>query len=72
MITAEQVAHFRTFGFLVFRQLFTPDEVDLMRREALEIMAEERGDASAKYPPSSVGKGLGRTASREIIERNTR
>lgn len=45
MITAEQVAHFRTFGFLVFRQLFTPDEVDLMRREALEIMAEERGDA---------------------------
>ena len=25
-LTEQQINHFRTFGFLVFRQLFTPDE----------------------------------------------
>ena len=43
MITAEQRAHFETFGFLVMRQVFTPDEIAVMTREANEIMDEERG-----------------------------
>lgn len=27
MITAEQVAHYKTFGFLALREAFNPDEV---------------------------------------------
>ena len=44
MLTPEQIAHFSTFGFLVMRQVFTPDEISVMTREANEIMDEERGD----------------------------
>jgi hypothetical protein len=43
MLTKEQIAHFQTFGFLVLRQLFTAEEAVLMKREAEEIFAEERG-----------------------------
>ena len=43
MLTPGQVAHFRTFGFLVLRQLFTPDEVATMKRESDEIFDEVRG-----------------------------
>ena len=43
MLTPGQIAHFETFGFLVLRQLFTPDEMSIMRREAGEIFAEDRG-----------------------------
>ena len=34
MLSPEQIAHFETFGFLVLRQLFTQDEMSVMRREA--------------------------------------
>ena len=43
MLTPEQIAHFNTFGFLVMRQFFTPDEMAVIAREANEIMDEERG-----------------------------
>ena len=43
MLTAGQVAHYETFGFLVLRQLFTPAEVSTMRREAEKIFEDERG-----------------------------
>ena len=43
MLTAEQVAHFQTFGFLVLRQLFTGDEISVMKREAEEIYDDDRG-----------------------------
>ena len=32
-LSEQQLNHFNAFGFLVFRQLFSPDEVDLYRRE---------------------------------------
>ena len=44
MLTPGQIAHFETFGFLVLRQLFTPDEVAIMSREAGEIFEEDRRD----------------------------
>src|SRR5438093_3924776 len=38
MLTEAQVAHFRTFGFLIFRQLFSPDEVRTIRAEVRQGM----------------------------------
>ena len=42
MLTPGQIAHFETFGFLLLRQLFTPDEAAIMKREAIEIFDEVR------------------------------
>ena len=42
MLTKEQVAHFRTFGFVVQRDLFSPEEMKSMERDFDEVMAEER------------------------------
>ena len=33
MLTEQQVNHFNTFGFLIFRQLFTPEEVETINAE---------------------------------------
>jgi len=33
MLNEEQTVHFQTFGFLIFRQLFTPDEVKTLNTE---------------------------------------
>ena len=43
MLTPGQIAHFETFGFLVLRQLFTPEEAAIMKRESIEIFDEVRG-----------------------------
>ena len=45
MLTPQQVAHFETFGFLVLRDVFTPEEMDTIERECNEIMKEVRGGA---------------------------
>jgi ectoine hydroxylase-related dioxygenase (phytanoyl-CoA dioxygenase family) len=44
-ITAEQVAYFRTFGYLPLRQAFSPDEVAAIVREFDEMLAQERRGA---------------------------
>ena len=38
MLTDQQIAHYRTFGFLTFRQYFQPNEVETLRREFLSSM----------------------------------
>ena len=43
MLTPEQKAHFQTFGFVVLRQLFTRDEMSVIKRESDEIFDEVRG-----------------------------
>lgn len=43
MLTAEQVAHYEAFGFLMLRKLFSAEEAALMKREAEEIFDEDRG-----------------------------
>ena len=43
MITSEQKAHFGVFGFLVIRQMFSPDEVTVITREFEAAMLEARG-----------------------------
>ena len=43
MLTPGQVAHFQAFGFLVLRNVFTPEDMNTIEREANEIMEEVRG-----------------------------
>ncbi|MCY4603094.1 MAG: hypothetical protein OXE49_02585, partial [Gemmatimonadetes bacterium] len=33
MLTDQQLQHFRTFGFVSLRKLFTPEEVEILREE---------------------------------------
>ena len=42
MITDQQKAHFDVFGFLVIRQMFSPEEVTLITREFEAAMLEDR------------------------------
>lgn len=49
MLTAEQVNYFETFGFLVFRKLFSPAEVEMICREANDAWKSELG-----HPPTDT------------------
>ena len=53
MLTKEQVAHFRTFGFVVQSQLFPPNEMKGIQRDFDEVMAKEAstGGRSSKGEP---------------------
>ena len=42
MLTSQQEAYFEAFGFLVVRQLFSPDEVEVITREFEAAMVEDR------------------------------
>ena len=42
MLTPAQKLQFETFGFLALRQVFSADEMDLMRREADRLLVENR------------------------------
>ena len=42
MITKEQIAHFQTFGFLVLRQAFSPDEMDAISQKFDELLDKDR------------------------------
>ena len=42
MLTTEQQAHFEVFGFLVIRQFFSPDEVNVITRELEAALLEDR------------------------------
>ena len=42
MLTAGQRSHFETFGFIVMRQAFSPDEVVEITREFSDILDEDR------------------------------
>jgi len=41
-LTPEQLQHFSTEGWLLLPELFTPEEVDLLRREAVAIYDQQR------------------------------
>ena len=51
MITSQQKAHWETFGFFILRQLFTPDEVNVMRKAAIEIINQEGGGNAFNSDP---------------------
>ena len=43
MLTRRQKAHFETFGFLVFKGLYTPEEIETISAESDSILDEDRG-----------------------------
>ena len=43
MLSIQQKSHFDAFGFIAVRQLFSPDEVDVITREFDAAMLEDRG-----------------------------
>ena len=43
MTSAEQVAHYQTFGFLPLRGTFNPDEVAAIGAVFDQLLARERG-----------------------------
>lgn len=50
MLSREQIAHFRTFGFLIIRQAFTGEKVEALVREADGAYAEKTArEADAAY-----------------------
>lgn len=48
MVTPEQKSHFDTFGFLVLRQAFTPEEIEKITNEADSVWEKERKNSSSK------------------------
>ena len=42
MLTPAQISHFETFGFVVTRQAFSPDEVADITRDFTGILEEDR------------------------------
>ena len=54
MLTAEQKAHFDTFGFLILRQLFSAAETEKLAGEYDEIMDEDRESRPFKGERQSV------------------
>ena len=42
MLTKQQRQHFELFGFLVLRQLFSPDELGIIIRDFEAAMLEDR------------------------------
>ncbi|MCZ6680674.1 MAG: phytanoyl-CoA dioxygenase family protein [Candidatus Poribacteria bacterium] len=43
MITEEQIAYFQTFGFLVLRQAFGPDEMNAIGQKFDDLLDKDRG-----------------------------
>lgn len=41
MLSEQQVNHFEAFGFLLLRQLYSPDEMAVMSREVTQVMATQ-------------------------------
>ena len=55
MLSAEQQAHFETFGFLVLRQAFSAEATAEISREFDEVLAEDRqGQAFAGQKRQAV------------------
>ena len=42
-MTEQQLSFWKTFGYLVFRDIFPNDEIDQIRLDMDEVMADERG-----------------------------
>ncbi|MCY4117922.1 MAG: phytanoyl-CoA dioxygenase family protein [Caldilineaceae bacterium] len=42
MLSAEQIAHFETFGFIIMRQAFKPQEMEAISRDFDDVLDEDR------------------------------
>lgn len=55
-LTPEQMEQFRTEGWLLLPELFTPEEVDVLRREAVAIYDQHRPQGCSTLFTESHGK----------------
>ena len=60
MLTAEQLAHFKTFGFVILRGLLTPDELETVRtefdRRAAVVLSYEPFDGTKRHGINMMGE----------------
>ena len=49
MLTKEQLNHFDTFGFIVWRQAFSPDEIATIIAQFEDVLAEDRQGQAFKW-----------------------
>ena len=56
MLTTEQQSYFETFGFIVQRSLFCPDEMATITREFNDAMTEDRGGKPFTGEDRNLGK----------------
>lgn len=54
MLTEDQINHFRTFGFIILRQAFSPEEVETVSAQADEVWAQELGHMPTAEEPISM------------------
>ena len=52
-LTEAQVQHFETFGFIVRRQVFSPDEIDRIDKEFDKYLAAIKEEFEKKTDPST-------------------
>ena len=57
-LSAEQRAFYDTFGYLVFRQLFSPGEMEVITREAEEVLEEGLGGQAFTGPKRHMVLGF--------------
>lgn len=55
MFTHQQIQHFRAFGFVVARSLFTPDEAVALRGEVVAGLVAEFGGLGTDDDPGAAG-----------------
>ena len=63
-LTPVQSAHFRTFGYVGLRELFTPEEMEQISRDYDDVMNEDR--QGKLFTGSRSGHSVRRTASERI------
>ena len=57
MITAEQLAYFETFGYLVLRQAFSKEEMNAISEEFDRMLYEERRESP--FPGRQGSRSMG-------------
>ena len=67
MLTDAQVAFFRTFGFLMLPQAFSPDEMAVIDAEFEDVMAADRAGRSVPGRQAPLGVGLCRAAADNAV-----
>ena len=56
MLTKQQQQHFDVFGFVVLRQLFSPDEMAIIIRDFEAAMLEDRDGKTLRWQDAPTGE----------------
>ena len=67
MITAEQLAHFETFGYLALRQAFSQEEMEAISEDFDRLLDEER--QGKPFPAESRQSLYGIAEKKRLVDR---